>query len=145
MLFWCISVTAQDSLVKKHDCTERFSKLEKLSLEYFDLPDVVNARNLQKKFYAKLTHAYMPTVSHGDNRLQWLKKNWKRTKFRSFAQAKADYDKMIAAESAVDAHPKIIAIRADFEEVYRQCGSKLYADFILSLKKKYAEKFYPAN
>ena len=130
---------------RDEECIKRYAYLETLSLEYFDLHVVVKARKLQVRFFEKLTDAYFPTVSDGDDRLQWLKKNWKKTKFKSFVEGKRDYDAMIAAENAVSADRRIIKIRADFDETYKLCGSAYYTDFVTRLKKKYPGKFYPAN
>lgn len=128
---------------ENEDCTARYAKLEQVWLEYCEIPAIMKAGRLRKSFHAKLTDAYMPLVDHGDDRLRWLEKNLKKTKFKSLAEGKREYEAMIKAEKDVAGDPRIIAIRADFETAYKLCGYKHYTEFITNFKKKYPNKLYP--
>ncbi|MCR5861920.1 hypothetical protein LRS05_07125 [Flavobacterium sp. J372] len=128
---------------ENEDCTTRYAKLEQVWLEYSEIPAVTKAGKLWRSFHDKLTNAYIPTVDHGDDRLRWLEKNLKKTKFKSFEEGKREYEAMINAEKDVAGDPRIIAIRADFEKAYKQCGYKHYTEFIINFKKKYPNKLYP--
>jgi hypothetical protein len=125
---------------------ERYKKLYNLAVAYFKAPATVNARQLNNEFNSRWKYAYTPdenTPLGFDDRLEWLEKNWKKTKFKSAEQAKKELEAVLYAEIKAGESDESENYTSYLLETVTLYGGDFYSTLLRELMKNHPDIYYP--
>lgn len=96
-----------------------------------------------KAYVAKWRHVYdgLPAdLGKDKGGLNWLKNNWRKTKFSIYEQAEKEYNNVIEAHINADSEPEGKAFNDFYLECMLQYGAQMYIDMYMDVKSTYPDK-----
>lgn len=134
--------------VNSPEFKELYKRLNELAVANFKTPATVNAHKLTTQFNVKWKYAYVRdknTPMGFDDRLEWLEKNWKKTKFKNFAEARKEYEAVLYAETIAGQSDEFTEYMNYLLETSRLYGPAFYSQHLKELKEKHPDIYYPAD